>query len=348
MEARGCDGRAGCDSQEGMGKASKGEHKAGEAREKEPKPAKADKAVRKAARRAEEAAFVPAQERGYTLADAQRVLGAPDAAHEEAVRAGHPDEELQRKGAAVASDRIVEDGERIASQATAILLSQDADVQTAARAAGLTKALVALLVDGLLRLDGTAHQSADQTSAGRTDRQSRTAAIEAATTTGRRLRLEMRERLQQVTRADAALAQQLTTGSRQPTTADGLASQLDTLARLVEGSLGHGDTRVRALASLRGLTTEDVKALRQAAGALRDADQASGRGGSAVGAERQARLDILDGYCLVLLSAVFGALRTMAQRTRKVRRPYWVRLRSQMKDEGEEQPPEEETKTDEG
>ncbi|RYE93240.1 MAG: hypothetical protein EOO75_04820 [Myxococcales bacterium] len=340
-----------------MGKASKGERAAGVAKASKPgKPGKpgqaagraadgaagkAGKAERKAGkthRAASKAAVVAVQERGYTLADAREVLGPVDVMLEGAIRAAHPDEELQKRGSEVGSERIVADGERIASQAVALLLSDDDDVREAARAAGLTRPLVALLVEGLLRLDGAFHLLQDAGTAGRSERQTSAQAIEAATVSGRRLRLETRERLQQVARADSAIALQLEAGGRQPTTADALAGQLDILARLVEGTLGHGDPKIRALVELRGLTADDAKALRQAAGALRNADQASGSDGRAAGAERQARLDILDGYCLVLLRAVFGALRTMAHRTRKVRRPSWVRLRVQMDEHDDEAP----------
>jgi hypothetical protein len=43
---------------------------------------------------------------------------------------------------------------------------------------------------------------------------------------------------------------------------------------------------------------------------------------------RQARLDVLDGYCLVLITHVLGARRGVAWRTRKVRKPSLIRLRS--------------------
>jgi len=219
-------------------------------------------------------------EQGYTLRQAAALLGEPDAALDAALRAGHPDDELQAEGARVASDRIVEDGERLCSQATLLLQSGEEDIQKSRLSAGLT----------------------------------------------RELRLEIRERLERVANVDRAMEARLAQRSVQPSKASGLAEHLDELALLVEGTL-EGSPEAQGLARLRGLSQADAEALRRVAGQLRVAEQEEGSDGRARATERQARLDVLDGHCLLLVGEVLGALKNMARRTRKVRRPTLYRLR---------------------
>lgn len=290
---------------------------------------KADKLSRKEAPPAPAAPQPPAQPSlGYTLEQAARVLPSPDAALEAALRQAHPAEQLQSEGAKVASDRIVEDGERLCSQALLLLQSDDVDIKQACVHAGLTRPLVTLLVHGLLRLDGAVHQAQQATLEGQKARASSTASMEQAVAEGRRLRLEIRDRLEAVALVDAAVSKQLASDSVQPSSADALAQQLDALAGALRVVLDGKDTTSRGLAALRGLSSGDISELEQAAQALRQGAQEQGSDGRAGAAERQARLDVLDGYCLVLLGHVLGALRGVARRTRKARRPTLIRLRS--------------------
>ncbi|MCS6899219.1 MAG: hypothetical protein RMJ98_00900 [Myxococcales bacterium] len=279
---------------------------------------------------------------GYTLEQAARVLPSPDATLESAIRQAYSDEQLQTEGAKVASDRIVEDGERLCSQALLLLQSDDEDIKNACAKAGLTRPLVALLVHGLLRLDGVAHQTQQATLEGQKARATSAANLEQAVAEGRRLRLEIRNRLEAVALVDAAVNKQLASSSVQPTSADGLAQQLDALAGVLQAILSGKDATTHGLAMLRGLSKEDVSALKQAAERLRRGAQEQGSDGRAGAAERQARLDVLDGYCLVLIAHVLGALRGVARRTRKVRRPSLIRLRSyfqgRSRDEDEPEP----------
>lgn len=267
-------------------------------------------------------------EQGYTLVQAAKILGEPDASLELVLRETHSEEELQAMGAKVGSDRIVEDGERLCSGALLLLQSKDPEIKQACTSAGLTPELVTLLVHALLRLDGMTRTSGQASASKKVSQEVLQAAFDAALAEGKRLRMEIRDRLERVARLDTSVAAQLGQGSVLPTSTGGLASQLDTLASLVDGAVQHKEPRVQGLARLRGLRSQDAEALRQVAGRLRELAQHRGSEGRPKAAERQANLDVQDGYCLVLLSELLGAWRGVARRSRKVQRPMLYQLRS--------------------
>lgn len=258
------------------------------------------------------------------------------------MRAAYPDELLQREGALVASERIIEDGERLVSKALTHLDDPDPFVQRAARKAGLLRPLVALTADVLSRLTTTAGQTAAKGSKQSEHRQAATVTLEAATNHGRFLKRQTLERLRLVQRADPAIAASVATAAARAETPGQLAMQLTALATLVGDVTAHPNPTVRALAAAKGLDADDISDLSAAVEAIGQATTAPTN--AALRESSQAVLDILDGLCLVLLDDLLRALRALSRATSRVRKPTLHALttyfgkRGKSDDEPDEQP----------
>jgi hypothetical protein len=307
------------------------------AKEKE-KKGKSKAAVALPAPAEREGTPVAGQEESYTLEQAAVKLGPGDAALEQALREGHADDELQAEGAKVASERILADGERLCSKALVHLGDPDPDVLQALRKVGLTRPIVALTVDALLRLKGAVVRGAEAGASGAENKAAATLTIEQATARGRQLREDMLGRLQLVQRADAQLSRAFAALLARPTTAERLTSQLEGLAALVRGVIQHSSDAVRALAASKGLDPEDADELDSAAEELHGAIARRVANDPTRRQQRQAVLDVLDGLCLLLIDDVLQALRAAHRRTPKIARPQIHTLASYFGSRGRGEP----------
>ncbi len=267
-------------------------------------------------------------EGGHSLADLARRLGPPDRELEKAVRSGHPDDALQREGARVASERILEDGPRLCSKGFTHLESTDPDVQLAARKTGLTRPMLALTVDVLQRLAVNAGAMSTERGKRSDRRQVTTLTIETATSEGRALKRHVIDRLRVLQGVDPAIAATVDRAFERSEKPRQLVDQLTLLAGVVASLPTHPSTAVRALAAAKGFDASDATELTQAADAIKQASSRSAGGASAQQEEKQAVLDVLDGLCLVLIDDLVRTLRAMARLTPKVRKPVLFGLAS--------------------
>jgi hypothetical protein len=140
------------------------------------------------------------------------------------------------------------------------------------------------------------------------------------------LRQTTRRKLSLLLKLDRVLLDRAQTSATTPPNGEQLARQLDDLAGVVRAAVSHTSPGVRTLAAARALTAQSASDLTAAAEQLRAALNARQGDVRDKTQERQATLDIQDGYCLVLLGELLTILRDMADRTPKVRRPTLLRL----------------------
>lgn len=267
-------------------------------------------------------------ENTYSLERAASVLGEVEPLLEQALRASHPDEALRSEGVKVASERILADGERLCSDALALLESKDKDVRQALDGAGLSRGWLALTVDALLRLKGQASQGKDHRQSSARQKATTGASLESALAEGRKNRRLALERLALVVKGRPELETSFQQNRQTPTSTEALTSQLDGIAAMIDSILQPADPMLRALALARQFSAAEAEALRQGAKEIREARDIKGPAGAARQKEHQAILDVLDGLCLLLLREVFRALGTAAELTPKVRRPTLYTLRT--------------------
>lgn len=264
----------------------------------------------------------------YTLTKAHAVLGKPDGKLEAALRSINSDQALRAEGVKVASERIVNEGASLSSKALAHLESKEAEVLDAARRCGLTRAWLSLTVWALVQLQGQVDHAV-LLQKGAEGRQARArVGLGDSVTLARKLRKQCVRRLEGVVAADPELNERFTKVRRAPEVPDKLAKQATEVAGLIDSVLAHKSETVRVLAEAQGLTKDDARELREVAELIDSALEAKGKSGGVVLEELQAKLDVLDGFCLLLLGRVLKALRAMADLTPKVKRPMLRHLAS--------------------